>query len=400
MVSFNPLSIKEKIKIAVVGIGYVGLSNSLILAKQNRVVALDICHDKVEKINKSISPLEEEDIVNFLRDEKLDLRATTDSYEAMIGANYIIISTPTDYDEISNSFNTESIETVISIAIEVNPDALIIIKSTVPIGYTRKVKIQFNHKNIIFSPEFLREGSALFDNLNPSRIIIGETSSRAKEFANLLAKCATKKNINTLFMDSDEAEAVKLFSNTYLAMRVSFFNELDTFAHIKNLNTKSIIDGISFDPRIGSHYNNPSFGYGGYCLPKDTKQMKANFKNIPNSLISSIVDANSVRKDFIAQLALESKPKTVGIFKLIMKTGADNIRNSAIQGIIERIKNKNIDVIIYEPSISADTFSDCIIVNSLEIFKNSADVILTNRFSEELSDVKGRVITRDLSGTD
>ncbi len=391
---------KENIKIAVVGIGYVGLSNSLILAQNNEVVALDICNEKVQKINNSISPLAEKDIVNFLKHKKLNLKATTDSYEAINGAEYVMISTPTDYDEISNSFNTESIEKVIEDTMEININAVIIIKSTVPIGYTKKIKRKYKNNNIIFSPEFLREGSALYDNLNPSRIIMGEESKRAIKFANLLKEGATKKDIVTLFMDSDEAEAVKLFSNTYLAMRVSFFNELDTFAHVKNLKSKNIINGMSHDSRIGSHYNNPSFGFGGYCLPKDTKQMRANFEGIPNKIISAIVDANKIRKDFVADLALQTNPKTVGIFRLIMKTGADNIRTSAIQGIIKRIKEKNIDVIIYEPTLNKKTFSECPVFNSLEEFKNLSDIIITNRYSDDLDDVKNKVITRDQTGKD
>lgn len=391
---------KKNIKIAVVGIGYVGLSNSLILAQNNEVLALDISLDKVEKINNLISPLEEEEIKIFLKEKKLNLQGTTDSHKAIYEAKYVVISTPTDYDEISDSFDTRSIEDVIKSAMDINKNAIFIIKSTVPIGYTRKIKKKLNNENIIFSPEFLREGYALHDNLNPSRIIMGEKSERAKEFADLLIEGATKDNITTLYMDSDEAEAVKLFSNTFLAMRVAYFNELDTFAKIKNLDTKSIIDGMSFDMRIGSHYNNPSFGYGGYCLPKDTKQMKANFKGIPNKLISAIVDSNNVRKDFIMDLILQTKPKTVGVYRLIMKAGADNIRTSAIQGIIQRIKNNNINVIIYEPLIQESIFSDCIVINSLKVFKDSSDIILSNRNSDDLSDVTDKLITRDLSGRD
>ena len=391
---------KKNIKIAVVGIGYVGLSNSLILAQNNEVLALDISLDKVEKINNLISPLEEEEIKIFLKEKKLNLQGTTDPHKAIYEAKYVVISTPTDYDEISDSFDTRSIEDVIKSAMDINKNAIFIIKSTVPIGYTRKIKKKLNNENIIFSPEFLREGYALHDNLNPSRIIMGEKSERAKEFADLLIEGATKDNITTLYMDSDEAEAVKLFSNTFLAMRVAYFNELDTFAKIKNLDTKSIIDGMSFDMRIGSHYNNPSFGYGGYCLPKDTKQMKANFKGIPNKLISAIVDSNNVRKDFIMDLILQTKPKTVGVYRLIMKAGADNIRTSAIQGIIQRIKNNNINVIIYEPLIQESIFSDCIVINSLKVFKDSSDIILSNRNSDDLSDVTDKLITRDLSGRD
>lgn len=391
---------RANIKIAVVGIGYVGLSNSLILAQNNEVLALDISQEKVNKINNSISPLEEEDISNFFKEKKLNLIATTDPYLAINGAKFVIISTPTDYDELTNSFNTESIEKVIKSVIDINKDAIVIIKSTVPIGYTKKIKEQFNNKNIIFSPEFLREGSALKDNLYPSRIIIGEKSTRAKEFADLLIQGARKDNIPTLYMNSDEAEAVKLFSNTFLAMRVAFFNELDTFANIKDLNTKSIIDGMSHDSRIGSYYNNPSFGYGGYCLPKDTKQMAANFEGIPNKIISAIVESNYIRKNFIAELALKVKPNTIGIYRLIMKSGADNIRASAIQDIIQIIKKNNTNVIIYEPLIQASTFFDCVVTNSLEDFKASSDIILSNRNNDELSDVAHKLITRDLIGRD
>jgi UDPglucose 6-dehydrogenase len=318
--------------------------------------------------------------------------------EAITGAQYVIISTPTDYDEVSHSFNTRSIEEVILDVININTDALIIIKSTVPIGYTRQIKEKFEYENIIFSPEFLREGSALHDNLNPSRIIMGEISKRSEEFAKLLVEGASKKDIKVLLMKSDEAEAVKLFSNTYLAMRVAFFNEMDTFAQVKNLESKDIIDGVSSDPRIGSHYNNPSFGYGGYCLPKDTKQMRANFNGIPNNLISSIVKSNSTRKDFVADMILKYKPKTVGIYRLTMKAGADNIRTSAIQGVIKRIKSKNIDVRIYEPKISRNEFMDCLVTDDLIKFKESSDVIVTNRFDDELLDVKDKVFTRDVSG--
>ncbi len=391
---------KEDIKIAVVGIGYVGLSNSLILAQNNEVVALDICNEKVQKINNSISPLAEKDTINFLKEKRLNLKATTNPYKAISDSKYVVISTPTDYDEILNSFNTSSIESVIEDVMKINRNALIIIKSTVPIGYTKEIKRKYKNENIIFSPEFLREGSALHDNLNPSRIIMGEESERAKKFANLLKEGAVKENIVTLFMDSDEAEAVKLFSNTYLAMRVAFFNELDTFAQIKNIESQNIIKGMSHDSRIGPHYNNPSFGFGGYCLPKDTKQMKANFKEIPSKIISAIVDANRVRKDFIADLVIKTKPKAVGIHRLIMKTGADNIRTSAIQGIIERIKKKNIDVIIYEPELNTKMFSECQVIDSLDDFKNLSDVIITNRYSEDLDDVKNKVITRDQTGKD
>ncbi|MDB2605034.1 nucleotide sugar dehydrogenase [Gammaproteobacteria bacterium] len=388
----------KEAKIAVIGIGYVGLSNSVLLAQNNEVVALDICADKVNKINNLQSPLEEVEIINFLKQKKLNLRATLSPMEAITGAQYVIISTPTDYDEVSHSFNTRSIEKVILDVININTDALIIIKSTVPIGYTRQIKEKFEYENIIFSPEFLREGSALHDNLNPSRIIMGEISKRSEEFARLLVEGASKKDIKVLLMRSDEAEAAKLFSNTYLAMRVAFFNEMDTFAQVKNLESKDIIDGVSSDPRIGSHYNNPSFGYGGYCLPKDTKQMRANFNGIPNNLISSIVKSNSTRKDFVADMILKYKPKTVGIYRLTMKAGADNIRTSAIQGVIKRIKSKNIDVRIYEPKISHNEFMDCLVTDDLIKFKESSDVIVTNRFDDELLDVKDKVFTRDVSG--
>lgn len=387
-------------KIAIVGIGYVGLSNGLLLAQHSEVVALDISSDKVDRLNKRESPFDDPEIIDFLKNESLDFRATLSAEEAYQGAEYILISTPTDYDVQSNMFNTCSIEASISDVMIINPSALIIIKSTIPVGYTDKIRETFDSENIIFSPEFLREGRALHDNLYPSRIIVGERSARATKFAQLLCEGAIKKDINVVYMDSSEAEAVKLFSNTYLAMRVAFFNELDTFASVRGLNTESIITGVCHDPRVGSHYNNPSFGYGGYCLPKDTKQLRANYEKVPSNLIQAIVDANTTRKDFIAGLILQKMPSVVGIYRLTMKSGADNIRSSSIQGVMKRIKAKGIKVVVYEPMIEESDFFGSEVLADLKEFKLLSDVIVTNRHHNDLSDVHDKVFTRDMSGKD